>query len=770
MTGPQAVGGGGEVKSGAGATPTVGTGAPGAIFRRIASDDIDMRQALARLRRRKGTIVGTTLLLTTLALLIVLQITPQYRAEAQVMIEARHNRVVNVEEVLSGLTGERETIESERRVIASRALAEKVIARLRLDLEAEFDPDLRRRHSLLWLLEPSTYLGDDFDLADRLPFLADLLNAAAPRRDDAADARRARIVDNFLDRLDVTPDGRSRVLTITFVSESPELAAKVANTVAELYLVEQLDAKYEATRVATEWLTDRTAEMREKVKASEDAVEAFRRQAGLLEGKGVTLASQQVAELNTQLILARSMRAEAEARLRQVQNLLSDPAGTDSVTEVLASPTIVKLKEQEADVTRRAAEFATQYGPKHPRMINVQAELADIRAKIELEVHKVVQSLRNETAVARARETSLSVGLEALKSNVGRANGAEVRLRALEREANANRALFENFLTRLKETTAQQDLQRPDARLISRADVPGKPSYPRKKLILGAASFSSLLLSLGLAFTLDRLDAGFRSAEEIEGALKVAGLGLVPLLSGLRNRGRDPVSYVLSRPASAFAESLRTLHTALQFGDPGAAPRTVLITSSVPREGKSTIAIAWARLLAKSGRKILLIDADLRHPRIGTALRLDAGPGLADLLHTGGSWRDALRRDEAAGLDVMPAGSSSASPTDLFASPAMRDLLAEAGSQYELVIIDSPPVIPVAESRILASLVDRTVFVVRWNGTPREVCGLGVKHLAESGATIAGAVLSMVDVRQHARYSYGDSGSYYGPSKRYYVD
>ncbi|HXH25508.1 MAG TPA: GumC family protein, partial [Vicinamibacterales bacterium] len=525
------------------------TGYPRTGLPAAAGAEADVREMLRRLARRKWTILGITALLTLAAAVVTFQLTPRYRAETQVMIESRQQRVVDVEEVLSGLSGERETIESERRVIASRALAEKVIARLKLSRDPEFNPALREPHPLLRLLNPLTYLPPEQELLEWLPEpwrdLVRLTSLEAPKTpEEILEAERARVVDTFLDRLDVLPDGRSRVITIAFTSEQPELAARVANTLAELYLVEQLEAKYEATRLATEWLNDRTAELRDKVKASEDAVEAFRRQAGLIEGKGVTLASQQVAELNTQLILARTARAEAEARLRQVQSLLGGAGGVDSAAEVLSSPLIVRLKEQEAEIMRRAAELATQYGPKHPRMINIQAELEDIKGKIGFEVQKIVQSLRNEAGVARAREASLSASLEALKENAGRANGAEVRLRALEREASANRALFETFLARLKETTAQQDLHQPDARIISRADVPENPAFPRKKLILAGVLLAALIVAIAVAFLLERLDPGFRSSEQIETMLGVPGLGLIPLLTGLRVVGRNPESYV----------------------------------------------------------------------------------------------------------------------------------------------------------------------------------------------------------------------------------
>ncbi len=712
------------------------------------SGEVDLREALAVLWRRRGTVAGVTVLITLLAAVIVFQITPLYRAETQIMIEARQNRVVDVEEVLSGLSSERETIESERRVIASRALAEKVIAALELNRDPEFNPALRE--------------------TDRLRAL---LRTEAPKTpEQALETERARTVDTFLDRLDVTPEGRSRVITIAFASERPGMAARIANTVAELYLLQQREAKFEATRRATEWLYERTADLRETVKASEDAVEAFRREAGLIEGKGFTLASQQVSELNTQLILARTTRAEAEARLHQVRALLAGEGGIDSAAEVIASPLIQRLKEQEAEVMRRAAELATQYGPKHPRMINVQAELEDIEAKIGAEVQKIVQSLRNEAAVARAREASLNASLGALERNVGRANSDEVRLRALEREASANRRLFETFLSRLKETTAQEDLHLPDARIISRADIPDTPAFPRTKLMLAGAMFSALIAGIAAAFLLERLDPGFRSSDQIERQLGVAGLGLIPLMSGGRSDDRTPQSYVLQRPASAFAESLRTLHTALLLSNVDRPPRSVLVTSSVPQEGKSTVALSLARLMAKSGRKVLLIDADLRRPRIAEVLRIPERPGLVDVLARSVSWLEAVQHDAAAGLDVLTTGESAVSPPDLFGSAQMRVLMAELAAYYDLVVVDSPPVLAVSEPRILACLVDTTVFVIRWAKTPREVAGLGLKQIRESGGSLAGAVLSMVNVREHARYGYGDSGRYYGPACRYYTD
>lgn len=723
--------------------------------------ELDLREFGRKLARRKWTIATVALVFTALATLLVFQLTPRYTASAQVMIEPRQARVVDVEAVLSGLSGERETIESELRVIRSRALAERVIAKLRLDRRAEFNPALQEPSPVLAMLNPLPHLPAEWREALRL---------SAPEEPLAEEAilelQRSELVDNFLDAIAVEPDGRSRVITLSATSKDPALATAMVNTLADLYLVEQLEAKFEATQLATQWLSERVGELREKVQASERAVEEFRAGAGLVEGNGMTVAAQQMSELNTQLILARTQRAEAEARLRQVQSLLNSTGRSESAAEVLSSPLIQRLREQEAEVQRRAAELATEYGPKHPRMINIRAEAADIESKIDSEVKKIVQSLRNEVGVARAREASLSGSLAGLRADVGETNSAEVRLRALEREAAADRSLFETFLSRFKETSSQEEIQRPDARIISRADLPTDPTFPRKNLMIAGGAAMALLLGFGAALLLEHLDPGFRSGEQVEEAYGLASLGLVPLLSGLRTSVRSPEAQVVEKPMASFAESLRTLHTAVLLSNVDRPPKSILVTSSVPREGKSTIALAWARLMAKSGKKVLLIDGDFRRPRVARALRLAAEPGLVDVLSESLGWEQAVQTDPETGLRVLTPGKHAVSPPDLFNSEHMRSLLAELTSRFDLIIVDSPPVLAVSEARILARLVDTSVFVVRWASTPREVVGLGIKQLRDAGGAVAGAVVSMVNVRKHARYGYGDSGYYY--TSRYY--
>ena len=567
------------------------------------------------------------------------------------------------------------------------------------------------------------------------------------------------------------------MIAINARTTDPKLAAALANTVSDLYLLEQLDAKFEATRRATDWLNDRVGELRLQVEASERAVEEYRREHGLVQGKGTTVTEQQISEITTQLILARTKTAEAEARLRQIRSLVDSEGGVESVADVLASPLIHRLREQETDVARRAAEMATELGPRHPRMINITAELEEVRAKLGAEVEKIVRGLTNELEVARIRERTLDRNLENLKVVAARTNTAQGRLRVLEREAAANRDLFDTVLARWKETGRQDEIQHADARIISYAEVPRGPSSPKKARIVGAAWAFSTFLGIVLVFLVEQLDSGFRSSEQIEDMTGIGTLSLIPLLTMLRAGTKGPTDYVMKKPASSFAESLRTLFTGVLISRVDDAPKSILVTSSLPEEGKTTIAVSLARLLARSGRQVLLLDADLRRSGAGKLLGLANEPRTRPApgserghVHRCDPPRPGFGSERAAGRPGSPPNSS-----ELLGSSRMKSLLPMLCDTYDLVIIDSPPVHVVSDARILARMVDTTVFVVRWAAIRREVATLALRQIVESGASLAGVALSMVNVRKNARYGYGDSGYYYGYGssrkyRRYYTE
>jgi succinoglycan biosynthesis transport protein ExoP len=750
-------GGGGEV------TRAVRAWAGGQAPPAGPSDGIDLREVYQVIRRRKGIIIGCIAIVMALTAVAVFQITPRYTAESIVMLDTRKNQVADIQTVLSGLNADSAAVRSEIEVLKSPTLAEKVAKKLNLADDPVFSPRgstnapfLVRWGVVNWFPEGSLEL---------------LGISTAPPPPKSAEEQAKDLLDRAALKvqkgLSVLNDGRSYVLKLRFESENRALSSVIVNTYADLYLLEQLEAKYAAVRRANEWLNENLADLRGKVQTSERAVQVFKESNNLTESRGTTVTAQQLTELNSQLIVASGDRAQKEANLREVQSLVKSPAGLGSSSQVLASPLIQRLSEQESDLRRKEAELATRYKPAHPAMLNIRAEITDLDRKMTEEVNKIARGLSNDLNVARARETALQSTLKGLQQSTVQQSKSEVQLRELERDAEANRTLYENLLKRFKQTSTQEDIQQADARLIAYAKLPETPSYPNKSVIVIIAALGSLLLGLLLAFAVERLDNGFRTSDQIEKQGGLPNLGLVPALKAKR----VPVDVVVDQPIAAYSEAIRSIRTALRFSDIDNPPKIVMITSSLPAEGKTCFAASLARSVAASGGRALLIDCDLRHPSVGTLFGVageNAGPGLLALFTEGADTSKMVRVDEKSGLHFIASGGGTTNPQDLLGSVQMSNFLKAVRSLYDLIVIDAPPVLAVSDALVLSHLADATLFLIRWERTPRAVVIGALKSLRAQGGRVSGAVLSRVNVRKHAKYGYGDSAYYYGNYGGYY--
>ncbi|MBX3493977.1 MAG: polysaccharide biosynthesis tyrosine autokinase [Parvibaculum sp.] len=728
--------------------------------------EFDLMALYRTLRKRLGVIVGVTLGLTALVMVVVLQQTPLYTAESQILLDRQKMQVTDMQAVMSGLSPDSATVDSEVEILRSRTLAARVIENLNLAQDPEFNGALRAPSALRWL-DPRVWIGMGLSLIE-----------AEPAPQDEATRARAElngVIDSVLGRLTVTRQRLTYVINISFVSENPAKAARIANAMAEFYILDQLEAKFDATRQANDWLSRRLTELRQQVQDSERAVEIYRTEEGLeSSAAGVTVSEQQLSELNAQLILARTGLAEAQAKYARAQQIRRSGGTIESMADVVQSGTISSLRQKQADLARELANLASRYGARHPEIVNAEAQRRDIERQIGSEINRIVGSLENNVQVAQTRVASLEESLREIRGETGTGSQAMVQLRELEREAAANRAVYESFLNRFKETSQQQDFQTPDSRVISAATPSVAPSHPRKALSLALALVLSGMLGVGLALLLEHLDNGLQTGRDVEQALglpHLVSLPATPNEKGPDGKLMSPQDYLLAKPLSAFSESLRSLRSALQLSNVDNPPKVILFTSALPSEGKTTTSAGFARAAAASGLKVALIDCDLRHPSVHKAFGLKRPEaGLVEFLAERLDLGQVMVRDPKSELDILPIATGTANPPDVLGSTQMKLLLDRLRADYDLVVLDSAPVLPVSDSRVLSRIADETVFVVRWNETPRDAAQAAIRELRLYDANIAGAVLAVVDTTAQAKYGYGDGGYYYGKYSRYYVN
>jgi len=726
----------------------------------------DLRNVLRLLRMRWHIVFGTTLLVVAVTALGVYRLTPQYTAHALVMLDAHQNQMVTSTALASREQDyfyEPSLIENQVQILYSRVLAARVIDKLELDKDLKFNPPpplekadaeaatagwltlLKRVDPRKWLEQPQVSILTE--------------------QEKAVNEREA-LIDRVLGGLTAKSRGRSTAIEISYVDPDPARAAQIANALADAYVEDQLNAKYDASQKATQWLSDRIQTLADQVRNADVAVQQYKAENNLTDTNGSSVADQQLSALNGQLIVARSDLAEQEAKYSQV-SALQKAGRSEDVSQVVSSPLIAALRAQENDLLKREADFSSRYGPRHPRMLDLASEKRNLLSKIDEEVKRVIETVSNDVAVARARVTSLEASLQQATGRSTGDNRARIKLRALEANATSSHALHDAFVARFKESEGQQGIQMPDSRIISHAILPTTPSAPNKKLALELAFAGGIFLGFLLALLVERLDSGFRTASQVEKTLGLPVLGTIPEISWGRKSPEAATDRVIDKPMSSFAEAIRGLQMSLFLSNVDKPPKVILLTSAVPGEGKTTVAVSIARLAARNGKKAVVIDCDLRRPATGKALGVTKFDfGMVEVLTGEKSLEQCLQKDPRSSLQVLPVKLKSGNPPDLLGSQAMEKLVATLRANYDLVILDSAPLLPVHDTRILARLVDATVFVVRWEKTPRDAARNAARILADIHAPLAGVILTRANTKRFQYYSYGYQ-SYYSYNKYY---
>ncbi|MFO1037172.1 MAG: polysaccharide biosynthesis tyrosine autokinase [Geminicoccaceae bacterium] len=736
------------------------------------SQTIDLTALLSVIWRRRWLIAAITAIGTLAAAAVGSRITTAYTAKATIMVDPRTTNVINTQAVLSGLPADSQTMATTIALMQSRGFVEKVMTDLKLFDDPEFNlallpPDQQSPLDLSKITDSVlALLPNEWLIATGLAKETEpVLESDAPR------LARERAISRFSSSATYGVAGTSYLIDINFTSQDRDKAAVIATRIADLFVDDQRKQMSGATTKASTWLDQRVAEMKQEVAKSEADVERYRAEHNLISsaGDGPTLNDQQLGDMNGSLIQAKGDLSAAQAKLRLVRDLRSQGKAVDSIAEVVSSPVIVNLRSQETELLRQEAELRTLYGEKHPRMVWLQNEKDQLQGKIRAEIDRITQVLDNDVRVASARVATIQGQLDGLSTRNSKDKEAAIHLHELERVAQSNQELYAQLLQRLQETKQQEGLIDPDVRVVNVAAPPTSPSTPGTKLIAAAGFTISAMLASLLALLLEGLDRGLRSAREVEHTLGLPTIGLVPHLDRLK-RNQKPHQYLLEKPLSAYAEAIRSILTALKLSSPTDPPKVVLFTSSLPEEGKTTMAVSLAALVARSQKRVLLIDLDLRHPSVHRALGWQVSSGIVEYVSGERSLEEVIHNDLESGIHFLPVKMQTTTPTELIESDRMKDLLKRCREMYDLIILDTPPVASVTDSKVAATLADRVVFVVQWGKTIESAAKDSVQALRDAGVDPAGAVLSQIDLRKHAQYGYGDIGQYYTRSSRYYVN
>ena len=746
-----------------------------------ADEAIDLLAYWRVIRKRHWTIATIFFVLFTLVLIGTLRQTPIYRATGLLEIQKENPDIMTVQELFE-LEGVSDTyLETQYKILQSGSLARRVIDQLGLIKLEEFNP-------------PKGWLS--FGKQEKRS--SDLQVFAVGDAGFEQDREAYQIVlERFYDRLGVAPVKGSRLVEVSFESEDPELAARVVNTLASNHIEQNLEARYQATQVATEWLSKELVGLKISLEKSEDDLQAYARRKGLLfleteQGNPENIVNQRLRQLQEELTKGQAERYQKESLYRLVE------AGDyGALPGVFDSNLMQELTVALAQVKREQAEMETTFTSDYPGVKKIQNQVDELESVLAQERDRAARRITNDYQAAVERERLLRQAFEAQQVQANLIAERSVQYNILKREVDTNKQLYVGLLERMKEAAVSAGLNASNIRIVDPAEPPDIPARPRVLLNLVLAVILGLGLGVGVAFFQDHLDNTLKTSEDVERFLRVPALALIPSAQSLNghrggvygfyergkllasgHRGTEEAALAESRSPkkwhridadweqhSALVEAFRGLRTSVLLSTAERPPRSLLVTSAQPGEGKTTVSTNLAISLAQLGQRVLLVDGDLRRPSVHKNFPITDSSGLVGYLTGQKEWRSLVRTTGTSCLDVLICGPIPPNPAELLSSDRMRTLLHEAVGDYAFVVLDSPPVLNVADSRILATLVEGLVLVVKGGVTPREIAQRAQSYAHDVGAHVIGVVLNNLDVHAHDyyysqyyRYDYSSSG------------
>jgi succinoglycan biosynthesis transport protein ExoP len=700
------------------------------------SNWLDLSGIVARYRRHAPLVLVITGVVLALDVTYTFLKTPLYTATATVFYAPKKEEIgKDTSSAADNDVARDQAVDTQVEVVKSPSLADEVITNLHLDQDPDF---------------------------------------ALKAKDKSLDPvlQRDALLDRVTRDLKVKRIGQTLLLSIGFTNKSPTKASRIANAFAETYIKRQIDVKVNGVGNSNSLLNAQIDDMRTKVETAEAAVQQYKAANNLLSSDQGPLTQQEISALNAQLSSAKSNQAEAEARLRAAESQLKRGGNGQDLGAALGSQTIIDLRQQRAQLSTNVADMQGRYGPKYPDLLTAQRKLQDIDAQIQAEIQRIVSNLSAQVDVTRSQTATIEGSINSAKGQLMTGNAASVKLNELQRDADAARTLYDSVLTRVKETAAQQAVSQADSRIDSPAAPPSSPSSPNKPLNFLLGLVAGLGLGIAAAFIVERWNAKLTSVDDVEGKLGLPFLGSIPTSASAIDKPttKNPIDAVVAHPLSGFAEAFRGLGTTLIHGNTDTPVRIIAITSAVPEEGKTTTSICLMRVQALGGAKTVLVDCDLRRRSTNVIFPTEPEVGLIEVLEGKATLDEALRLDEKSGAYVIPLTKGSHLAKSPFNTPAMDQFLEDLKARFDLIILDTPPLLPVVDTRILAQKVDALALLVRWRVTPMRAVRAAVHELEAVNAPITGVALTLVNVQSQSYSGYGYQAYYHKDFKKYYLE
>lgn len=730
----------------------------------LAGSSLSLERIIGILRRQWPVIAAVAGVAVAICLVYLLTATPMYTANTRILMDTRQTQVLDKDNGTPNALIDPGFVDSQVEIITSDDLIRSVVRRMNLTADPEFN-------------------GSDPGLLPAIiGKVIGLFGSDGPASKERIERGTVAAVESNLkvERLLTT-----YVLSASFRSRDPDKAAQIANEIADAYIVGALDAKYQSTKRASEWLQQRSAELREQASASDRAVQTFKSQNNIVGTSRGLMNEQQLTDVNTQLIQARAATSEAKARLDRIEAISDKDLAQPTVTDALNNPVITRLRAQYLDLSAQYSDWSARYGKTHQASVNLANRMEELRKSIADEVKRIGDAYRSDYEIAKSRETSLEENLKNLVSQAGNTGQAQVKLRDLESAADTYRNLYNSFLEKQQQAMQNQSFPISESRIISTAVKPDRKSSPKTVLSLIGALFGGLCFGLGAAFAREMLSDVLRSPTEVEDEIGVKCLGVLPAIGakamglpkarGSRSHDGTPVEasgelsrYVIDHPFSRYAETMRNIKVSIDLARLSREVKIIGIVSSLPKEGKTTVSANFAHLTAFTGKRVLLIDGDLHTRSLTKELDPTAKSGLLEALKNPQSVGHHIRRSAETGLDFLPsfAVTRMVNSADIMASKAMADLLALLRNEYDYIVIDLAPVMPVTDAKAISHLIDAYVYVIEWGRTTRTALQESMSSSEGIQKKVLGTVLNGANPKMLKRIE-GYKGSHYNA---YYVE